>query len=215
MNLLSALREPTKLVNSLRLSAVATGTRLRDLPVVATAHCRIERHRTARLDIGGRLFLGTFEPAVGRIAAHAASTEIRLAEAAVMRCEGIVQLGPGVRVTVGRQARLVIGDGTYVTCDSVIIAATSVRIGAGCAISWGVQILDTNFHKPSGDPTGAEPVEIGDRVWIASNVTILKGITIGSGSIVASGAVVTKDVPARSLAAGIPARIIRSDVDWS
>jgi len=215
MRFLGALREPSKLINSLRLSAAATGARLRDVPVVASSHCRIERHRAARLEIDGRLFLGCFEPAVGRIAAHAASTEIRLADSSVMRCEGIVQLGPGVRVTVGRHARLVIGDGTYVTCDSVIIAASSVRIGAGCAISWGVQILDTNFHKPGGDPTGAEPVEIEDRVWIASNVTILKGVTVGRGSIVAAGAVVTKDVPARSLVAGVPARIIRSDVDWS
>jgi acetyltransferase-like isoleucine patch superfamily enzyme len=215
MRLLSALREPIKLINSLRLSTAATGARLRDMPVVAAAHCRLERHRTARLEITGRLFLGTFEPAVGRIAAHAASTQIRLGESAVMRCDGIVQLGPGVRVTVGPRARLVIGDGTYVTCDSLIIAASSVRIGAACAISWGVQILDTNFHKPAGDPTGAEAVEIGDHVWIASNVTILKGIRVGSGSIVASGAAVTKDVPPRSLVAGVPARIIRSDVDWS
>jgi acetyltransferase-like isoleucine patch superfamily enzyme len=215
MRFLSALREPAKLINSLRFSALATGRRWRDVPVVATSRCRIERHRTARLEVGGRLFLGCFEPAVGRIAARNAATEIRLAEGAVMRCDGIVQLGPGVRVTVGRQARLVIGDGTYVTCDSVIIAAASVRIGARCAISWGVQILDTNFHKPGGDPTGAEAVEIEDGVWIASNVTILKGIRVGSGSIVAAGAVVTKDVPARSLVAGVPARIIRSDVDWS
>jgi acetyltransferase-like isoleucine patch superfamily enzyme len=215
MNLLSALREPTKLINSLRLSARATGTRLRDVPVVATSNCGIERHRTARLEIDGRLYLGCFVPAVGRIAARSAATEIRLAESAVMRCEGTVQLGPGVRITVGPRARLVIGDGTYVTCDSVIIAASSVSIGAGCAISWGVQILDTNFHKPLGDPTGAEAVTIEDRVWIASNVTILKGIRVGSGSIVAAGAVVTKNVPARSLVAGVPARIIRSDVDWS
>jgi acetyltransferase-like isoleucine patch superfamily enzyme len=215
MRLLGALREPVKLISSLRLSARATGTRLRDLPVVATSNCRIERHRSARLEIAGRLHLGCFVPAVGRIAARDAATEIRLAESAVMRCDGVVQLGPGVRLTVGPHARLVIGDGTYVTCDSVIIAASSVRIGAGCAISWGVQILDTNFHKPGGDASGAEPVAIGDHVWIASNVTILKGITIGSGSIVATGAVVTRDVPARSLVAGIPARIIRSDVDWS
>jgi acetyltransferase-like isoleucine patch superfamily enzyme len=215
MKFLSALREPTKLINSLRLSRAATGTPFREVPVVATSNCRIERHRSARLEIDGRLFLGCFVPAVGRIAARRAATEIRLGDGGVMRCEGIVQLGPGVRITVGPHARLVIGDGTYVTCDSVIIAAASVRIGAGCAISWGVQILDTNFHKPGGDPTGAEAVEIEDRVWIASNVTILKGIRIGRGSIVATGAVVTKDVPPRSLVAGVPARIIRSDVDWS
>lgn len=215
MRLLSGLREPTKLINSLRLSAAVTGSRVRDLPVVATAHCRIERHRTARLEIAGRLFLGTFEPAVGRIAAHDASTQIRLAASAVLRCQGTVHLGPGVRVTVGPNARLEIGDGTYVTCDSLIIAASSIRIGAACAISWGVQILDTNFHKPAGDRSGPAPVEIEDHVWIASNVTILKGVRVGRGSIVAAGAVVTKDVPARSLVAGIPARVVKSDVDWS
>jgi hypothetical protein len=109
--LLRALREPTKLFNSLRLSARATGTRFRELPVVAASNCRIERHRTARLEIDGRLYLGCFVPAVGRIAARSAATEIRLAESAVMRCDGVVQLGPGVRVTVGPHARVVIGDG--------------------------------------------------------------------------------------------------------
>jgi acetyltransferase-like isoleucine patch superfamily enzyme len=183
--------------------------------VRGTANCRIDRHPSARLEVNGRLYLGLFEPAVGPIAARTAATEIRLAEASEMRCTGTVQLGPGVRVTVGRKARLVIGDGTYVTCDSLVIAASSVSIGARCAISWGVQILDTNFHKIGGDPAGPAPVAIGDHVWIASNVTILRGVTIGSGAIVAAGAVVTRDVPARSLAAGVPARIIRSDVDWS
>jgi len=215
MRLLGALREPTKLVTSLYLSARATGTPFRRIPVVATRGCRIERHRTARLEIDGRLILGAFEPDVGRVAARGAATEIRLAESAVMRCDGLVQLGPGVRVTVGKDARLSIGDGTYVTCDSLVIAATSIRIGAACAISWGVQILDTSFHKMSSDPSVSEPIVIEDRVWVASNVTILKGVRIGRGAIVASGAVVTKDVPARSLVGGIPARVIRSDVDWS
>ena len=214
MGLLGALREPTKLLTSLRLSAHATGTPFRDMPVVAAAGCRIDRHRTARLEINGRLTLGCFMPWAGPIAAHRAAAEIRLAEGAVMRCDGLVQLGPGVRVTVARQGRLSIGDGTYVTCDSLFIATSSISIGAGCAISWGVQVLDTHFHRMLGD-TGPEPVSIGDRVWIASNVTILKGITVGSGSVIASGAVLTKDVPPRSLVGGIPARVIRSDVEWA
>lgn len=49
---------------------------------------------------------------------------------------------------------------------------------------------------------------------IGLNVTILKGVTIGDGAVVAAGAVVTKDAPARCLAAGQPARIIRENVDW-
>ena len=46
------------------------------------------------------------------------------------------------------------------------------------------------------------------------NATILKGVTIGDGAIVAAGAVVTKDVPPKCIVAGVPARIIRENIDW-
>ncbi|MEI2703283.1 MAG: DapH/DapD/GlmU-related protein [Baekduia sp.] len=53
-----------------------------------------------------------------------------------------------------------------------------------------------------------EPVVIGDRVWIALGAKILGGVTIGEGAVVAAGAVVTKDVPAWSIAGGVPATVI-------
>ena len=43
---------------------------------------------------------------------------------------------------------------------------------------------------------------------------IMKGVTIGDGAIIAAGAIVTKDVPAKSIAAGIPAKIIKKDIEW-
>ena len=55
----------------------------------------------------------------------------------------------------------------------------------------------------------AEPISIGDDVWIGGNVTILPGVKIGSNVVVAAGSVVTKDIPDNSLAAGVPARVIR------
>ena len=55
-----------------------------------------------------------------------------------------------------------------------------------------------------------KPVVIGDDVWIGSRVTILPGVTIGNGSVIGAAAVVTKDVPAYSVVAGNPARVIRS-----
>jgi acetyltransferase-like isoleucine patch superfamily enzyme len=53
------------------------------------------------------------------------------------------------------------------------------------------------------------PVVIGDNVWIGANVIILKGVQIGSGSVLAAGAVVTKDVPARCVVAGNPAKVVK------
>lgn len=54
------------------------------------------------------------------------------------------------------------------------------------------------------------PVVIENNVWIGANATILGGITIGEGSIIAAGAIVNKDIPPFSIAAGIPAKIIKS-----
>jgi acetyltransferase-like isoleucine patch superfamily enzyme len=56
----------------------------------------------------------------------------------------------------------------------------------------------------------AKPIVIASNVWIATAATILGGVTVGENSVVAAGAVVTKDVPANSLVAGVPARVIRS-----
>lgn len=58
-------------------------------------------------------------------------------------------------------------------------------------------------------PLEVKPVTIGERVWIMPNVTIIYGVTIGDEAVVATGAVVTKDVPARTLVGGVPAKVIK------
>lgn len=59
----------------------------------------------------------------------------------------------------------------------------------------------------------AEPVRIGDDVWMGGNVTVLPGVTIGNNVVVAAGAVVTKDVPDNCIAAGVPAKVLRTIPD--
>jgi acetyltransferase-like isoleucine patch superfamily enzyme len=124
------------------------------------------------------------------------------------------------KVHVGRdveiQARggsILIGPGTGINAYSRIIAFERIEIGARCAIAQFVTILDHDheFTVLGGmDGYVSEPIKIGDDVWIGDKVTIVKGVTIGDAAIIAAGAVVTKDVPPGSLAAGVPAKIIRS-----
>ena len=55
-----------------------------------------------------------------------------------------------------------------------------------------------------------KPVYIGNDVWIGDRVVILPGVHIGDGSVLAAGAVVSRDIPDYSIAAGVPAKVIRS-----
>jgi acetyltransferase-like isoleucine patch superfamily enzyme len=109
---------------------------------------------------------------------------------------------PGVRLEVGRSARLSIGTGTYLNRNTEVIAWTEVTIGAGCMIGWDVLIMDTDQHPLPDRSLDNRPVHIGDHVWIGARATILKGVTIGNGAIIGACAVVTHDVPAAGVVTG-------------
>ena len=100
-----------------------------------------------------------------------------------------------------------------------ISATQRIEIGDGCLTGKWVTIVDNSHGGCSiGDlalaPALREivskgPVSIGKNVWIGDKATILAGVTIGDGAIIAANAVVTKDIPAYSVAAGVPATVIR------
>lgn len=74
-------------------------------------------------------------------------------------------------------------------------------------------IIATLNHDPDPDRRGgmfAKPVKIGSKVWLGARVTICPGVTIGEGAIVGAGAVVTKDVPPRTVVAGVPAKVVKT-----
>ena len=73
-------------------------------------------------------------------------------------------------------------------------------------------IIATLNHDPVPEKRGGmipKPVVIEDKVWLGARVTICPGVTIGEGAIVGAGAVVTKDVPPRTVVAGVPAKVIK------
>jgi len=109
-------------------------------------------------------------------------------------------LKEGAELTVGEGCGF---SGTVIACAERVTLGRNVRCGANTLIN------DTDWH--SDDPRSGPdaPVDIGDNVWLGVNVTVLKGVTIGEGTVVGAGSVVTKSLPAKVVAAGVPARVIR------
>ena len=134
--------------------------------------------------------------------------------------------GVGTRLDVfsdDAAPRLIFGDGVQLNDYVHIGVMEHVEIGHQVLIASRVFISDHNHGNyqeadsrsvpsvpPQQRPVVAKPVRIGDRVWIGEHVCILPGVTIGEGAIVGAGSVVTHDVPANTIVAGNPARVIRA-----
>ncbi|WP_062516442.1 DapH/DapD/GlmU-related protein [Demequina gelatinilytica] len=109
---------------------------------------------------------------------------------------------------------IALGDGVFLNAGCTFQDQGGVRIGDGSLIGHNAVIATLN-HALDPDRRGdmePAPVVIGRRVWLGSNVTIVPGVTIGDDAVVAAGAVVTRDVPTRSVVAGVPARVVRDSV---
>jgi acetyltransferase-like isoleucine patch superfamily enzyme len=122
-------------------------------------------------------------------------------------------------------ASLTVGSGSFVGLGLMSIA-DRVEIGDNVMLSWGVTVVDHNSHSIRARERSTDveqwlqgrkewagikiaPVQIHDRAWLGFNVSVLPGVVIGEGAIVGAAAVVTKSVPAWTIAAGNPARVLR------
>ena len=128
--------------------------------------------------------------------------------------QGPVQFDYGCFTTVGKNF--------YANFNFTCVDCCPVTIGDNVFFGPNVSILtpvhplcwqDRNAyirqHGIQTDREYAKPITIGSNCWIAGNVTICGGVTIGDGCVIGAGSVVTRDIPAGSLAVGVPCRVIR------
>jgi acetyltransferase-like isoleucine patch superfamily enzyme len=136
--------------------------------------------------------------------------------------EGRLEIGPGallepgVWITAPGEARVRIGAGTFLNKGVMVAAQKLVEIGDHCMLANGCFVSDANHRYDDPDKPitwqgfdSRGPTRIGDNCWLGANVVVTSGVTIGERCVIGANSVVTRDVPAFSIAAGAPAKVLR------
>lgn len=121
-------------------------------------------------------------------------------------CDAVTIIDPS-KVSIGD--RVSIHEYTYIAGGGEITIGNCVAIANNCTIvSESHNFFERNIPIKDQGVT-AQPVSIGNDVWIGSKVTILGNVKIGNGAIIGAGSVVNKDIPAYAIAVGVPCKVIK------
>ena len=136
-----------------------------------------------------------------------------------IRLENTVTAKGRLEVSGGGSIR--IGESSFLNraCDIRGGEGAAVDIGKNCLFS-NVKVMTSDMHSIIDVKTGkrsnpAAGIVIEDQVWLSEDVKIAKGVRIGTGSVIAAGSLVTRSIAPFCLAAGRPAKVLRSGVHWS
>jgi acetyltransferase-like isoleucine patch superfamily enzyme len=120
----------------------------------------------------------------------------------------------GVRLVAAQNAAITLGEGTNIAPYTQLNCGADLTIGRKCLIAAFSIIQSSDHGMKKGvfikdQPFTYGPIAIGDGVWLGSHVSVLQGVSIGAGAVIGSKAVVTSDIPADSIAVGVPAKVIK------
>ena len=125
-------------------------------------------------------------------------------------------LEPGCWLTLAPEATIAIGEGCFLNRNTMLAAYERIEIGAhtmfanGCFVGDGEHRFDDPDTPVTWQGFSSDgPVKIGANCWFGVNCVVTSGVEIGERCVIGANSVVTEDIPAGSIAAGAPARVIR------
>ena len=126
-------------------------------------------------------------------------------------------LEPHVWLTAAGDARIRIGSGTFLNIGVMVAAVDLVEIGDHCMFANGCFVTDGNHRFDDPDRpvpwqgfSSKGPTRVCDNVWCGANVVVTSGVTVGERCVIGANSVVTTDLPPFSIAAGAPARVLKT-----
>lgn len=176
---------------------------------IPTRYCSVTVDKSAQMELNKKIILGWTQFRKSRI-----ETRLYVGKNASFFVNGSFNVYSGSDIRVYPNGILTLNggfcnNGVQITCGK------KITIGKNCVIAREVIIRDYDAHQLLySEHEIAKEINIGDHVWIGNRAIILKGVTIGNGAVIAAGAIVTKDVPEKCVAAGVPAKVIRENVEW-
>lgn len=180
------------------------------ISVLFTKYCRINIAKNSAIKIYGKLRMG-----VSQVKGSKLETRLLIEKNGILEVIGNFTMYSGSYIRIIENGNLILHDG-FINENVQITCGDRIEIGRGCAIGRDVVIRSYDGHTiKSPDFKISEPIKIGNHVWIGQGATILKGVTIGDGAIIAAGSVVTRDVPAKTIVGGIPAKVLKDRVEWA
>ena len=178
------------------------------LRLLSYPHVRVHVSRKSKIKLLGDLVCG-----LQQCPGASLETRILLEDESVWQVMSNFTVYAGSFVRILKKGVLTTHSG-FINENVQITCAEKITIGEECNIGRDVIIRDYDGHLIDPEQPVSAPVRIGDHVWIGQRAMILKGVTIGDGAVIAAGSIVTRDVPAGALAAGVPAKVIRTNVNW-
>lgn len=177
--------------------------------IICFKDTRLNIAKSAKIEAKGKLLIGSKENPKSK-----QETRISIGNNANLKVNGKFSIGYGTDIRIFDNAELKLGSG-YFNGFVQIICAKKIELGNNVVIARDVIIRDTDAHHLLGKQHQMEKeIKIEDNVWIGTRAIIMKGVTIGEGSVIAAGAVVTKDVPPHTIVAGVPAKVIKENINW-
>lgn len=135
---------------------------------------------------------------------------VSIARDCILFCTGVIA-HKGIGITIG--------DRTGISARAYFAGQGGITIGDDVIMGPGVQIFSENHNFSDAVITIKEQgitkqtVVIGNNCWLGAGTTILAGVTVGDGCVIAAGSVVNKSIPANSIVAGVPAKVIKSRIE--
>lgn len=177
--------------------------------------CNIRRGQLVLLECGrGRIRLGDGKsPGM-----QSFKTRILLGKDSKLVFRGSAVIAQGTVMRCDDGATISFGDNFYCNCNCYFRSTKSITFGNGCSLGWNVMMNTSDGHKVWHDGEEVRKdgsIIIGNHVWITANCSILKNVYVPDDCIIANNALVNKSFSqSHCLIGGLPARIIKTNVDW-